>query len=76
MEGGDSDSKRATLSRSFRARSTLTRILARPTPAGLMLILVVYLLRDVPHQPPATGMATAGAALSSRCSNAGDRTRS
>ena len=36
--------------------SRLARRLAVRMPAGLMLILVVYLLRDVPAQPP-TGAA-------------------
>ena len=32
-------------------------------PAGLMLILVVYLVRDVPHQAPTAALVTVGPAL-------------
>ena len=37
--------------------------LAVRMPAGLMLILVVYLLRDVPTQTPAAAAVTVAAAL-------------
>jgi branched-subunit amino acid transport protein AzlD len=38
--------------------SRLARQLAVRMPAGLMLILVVYLLRDVPAEPPAGAAVT------------------
>ena len=41
----------------------LAAALARRMPAGLMLILVVYLLRDAPQQTPAVAITTLGAAL-------------
>jgi branched-subunit amino acid transport protein AzlD len=45
--------------------SRLIRQLAGWMPAGLMLILLVYLLRDVPRQPAAQGiLAVAALALS------------
>ena len=43
--------------------SHLAGVLALRMPAGLMLILVVYLLRDVPHQAPPAAITTVGAAL-------------
>lgn len=43
--------------------SQLAAALALRMPAGLMLILVVYLLRDVPQQAPAAALTTMGAAL-------------
>jgi branched-subunit amino acid transport protein AzlD len=43
--------------------SHLASVLAVRMPAGLMLILVVYLLRDVPEQAPAAAAVTVGAAV-------------
>ena len=43
--------------------SRLAAELALRMPAGLMLILVVYLLRDVPHQAPTAALVTVGSAL-------------
>ena len=43
--------------------SLLAGSLARRLPAGLMLILVVYLLRDVPSQTSLAAAATVAAAL-------------
>jgi branched-subunit amino acid transport protein AzlD len=43
--------------------SRLAAVLALRMPAGLMLILVVYLLRDVPHEAPASAITTVGAVL-------------
>lgn len=43
--------------------SPLAAELAVRMPAGLMLILVVYLLRDVPRQPATTGLASVIALL-------------
>lgn len=43
--------------------SRLAAVLAVRMPAGLMLILVVYLLRDVPHEEAASAFITVGAVL-------------
>jgi branched-subunit amino acid transport protein AzlD len=43
--------------------SRLAGELAARMPAGLMLILVVYVLRDVPAKPPAAAAVTVAAAL-------------
>lgn len=43
--------------------SRLAGELAGRMPAGLMLILVVYLLRDVPAQAPAAAAVTVAAAV-------------
>ena len=43
--------------------SRLAGELAARMPAGLMVILVVYLLRDVPAKPTAAAAATVGAAI-------------
>jgi branched-subunit amino acid transport protein AzlD len=43
--------------------SQLAAVLAVRMPAGLMLILVVYLLRDVPTRAPGAAAVTVGAAL-------------
>jgi branched-subunit amino acid transport protein AzlD len=43
--------------------SRLASVLAMHMPAGLMLMLVVYLLRDVPHEAAAAAAATVGSAL-------------
>jgi branched-subunit amino acid transport protein AzlD len=43
--------------------SQLATVLAARMPAGLMLILAVYLLRDVPHQAPASAATTVGCAV-------------
>jgi branched-subunit amino acid transport protein AzlD len=43
--------------------SRLAAGLSLQMPAGLMIILVVYLLRDVPSAAPTTALAAIGAAL-------------
>lgn len=43
--------------------SRLAAVLALRMPAGLMLILVVYLLRDVPHEEAASAIIPVGAVL-------------
>jgi branched-subunit amino acid transport protein AzlD len=43
--------------------SRLAGELARRMPAGLMLILVVYLLRDVPRRPVTSALASIAALL-------------
>lgn len=43
--------------------SRLAAALALRMPAGLMLILLAYLLRDVPQQAPAAALTTTVAAL-------------
>ena len=54
--------------------SQLAAVLSVRMPAGLMLILVVYLLRDVPHQAPAAAVITVGRRFSWVCCICGART--